>query len=187
MDAAFLNAPNHSSTRRSSFSRASASMTSTSEKSKVPSRGSLSAQLTGESTTFEPTRRTCANESAIAFGDDEAELNTCPPTSRAGAPSRRSANGASVERVHGRGAGETCSVMVILSPARRTADSRAAVTRSAHRAIAEVAETRLAGTGRVQRRAQAEQVADRVDVVAGGLVADARGASTPRPARGTSR
>ncbi len=52
VDAAFLNAPNHSSTRRSSFLRASASMTSTSEKSNVPSTGSLSAQLTGESTTL---------------------------------------------------------------------------------------------------------------------------------------
>ena len=52
-------------------------MTSTSEKSKVPSTGSLSAQLTGESTTLAPMRRTCANESAIDFGDEEAELNTC--------------------------------------------------------------------------------------------------------------
>ena len=56
VDAAFLNAPNHSSTRRRSLRRASASMMSTSEKSKVPSVGSLSAQLTGESTTLEPTR-----------------------------------------------------------------------------------------------------------------------------------
>jgi hypothetical protein len=80
-------------------------MTSTSEKSNAPSTGSLSAQLTGESTTLLPTRRTCANESAIALGDDEAELNTCPPARRAGSPSRRSTNGASVERVHGRGVG----------------------------------------------------------------------------------
>ncbi len=76
MEAAFLKAPNQSSTRRRSFRRASESMVSTREKSKLPSTGSLSAQLTGESTTLEPTFRTCANESAIAFGEDEAELKT---------------------------------------------------------------------------------------------------------------
>src|SRR4051794_28519462 len=102
VDAAFLNAPNHSSTRRRSFLRASASMTSTSEKSNVPSAGSLSAQLTGESTTFDPTRGTCAKESAIARGEDDAELTPCPPMRRAGSPLRRSAKGGSAERVHGR-------------------------------------------------------------------------------------
>ena len=85
-----------------------ASMTSTSAKSNVPSTGSLSAQLTGESTTLAPTPPMCANESAIARGDDDAELNTCPPTSRAGSPSRRSTNGA-----YGRsstGGGRACRV-----------------------------------------------------------------------------
>ena len=170
-----MNAPNHRSTRRSPLLRASASMMSTSEKSNVPSAGSLSAQLTGESTTFEPTRRMCANESAMAFGEDEAELNTCPPTRSAGAPSRRSTNGASVERAHGREAGERVSVMMcpfcpVVCPGNSMFVPR---SRSAQRPVAEVAEPRLARPRRVQRRAQAEQVADGVDVVAGCLVADA--------------
>ena len=164
VDAAFLNAPNHSSTRRSSFVRASSSMMSTSEKSKVPSTGSLSAQLTGESTTLEPTRRTCANESAIAFGDDEAELNTWPPTSSAGSPSRRSANGASVERVHGRAAAMTVlghGVLFLTSVCGRDAGSESARLSQRQRAVAEVAEPRLAVAGRVERGAQAQQVARR--------------------------